>query len=83
MTLSAKATKNIPRPYANDIIASIPPGSIYFGGTDPGRFLITAMEKSQVNADPFFLLTQNALADGNYLDYLRSMYGGQNLHSHS
>ena len=63
--------------YANDIIASIPPGSIYFGGTDPGRFLITGMEKSQVNADPFFLLTQNALADGTYLDYLRSMYGGK------
>jgi len=61
--------------YGNDIITSIPPGSIYFGGTDPGRFLITGMEKSQVNADPFFLLTQNALADGTYLDYLHSMYG--------
>jgi hypothetical protein len=63
--------------YANDIIASIPPGSIYFGGTDPGRFLITGMEKSQVNADPFFLLTQNALADSTYLAYLRGMYGGK------
>ena len=63
--------------YGNDIIESIPPGSIYFGGTDPGRFLITGMEKSQVNADPFFLLTQNALADGTYLSYLRSMYGGK------
>ena len=61
--------------YASDIIDSIPPGSVYFGGTDPGRFLITAMCKSQVNADPFFVLTQNALADGTYLDYLRSMYG--------
>jgi hypothetical protein len=63
--------------YASDIITSIPPGSIYFGGTDPGRFLITGMEKSQVNADPFFLVTQNALADGTYLDYLRGMYGGK------
>ena len=61
--------------FGNDIIASIPPGSIYFGGTDPGRFLVTAMCKSQVNADPFFVLTQNALADGSYLDYLRAMYG--------
>ena len=61
--------------YAHEIIGSIPPGSIYFGGTDPGRFLITGMEKSQVNADPFFLLTQNALADSTYLDYVRSMYG--------
>jgi hypothetical protein len=63
--------------YAKDIIDSIPPGSVYFGGTDPGRFLITAMQKSQVNGDPFFTLTQNALADGTYLDYLRSMYGGR------
>jgi hypothetical protein len=61
--------------YANDIIESIPPGSVYFGGTDPGRFLITAMQKSQVDGDPFFTVTQNALADGTYLDYLRSMYG--------
>src|ERR1035437_2105194 len=58
-----------------NIIASIPPGSIYFGGTDPGRFIVTALQKSHVNADPFFTLTQNALADGTYLDYLRAMYG--------
>lgn len=61
--------------YAKDIIQSIPAGSIYFGGTDPGRFLITAMQKNQVAGDPFFTLTQNALADGTYLDYLRLMYG--------
>ena len=61
--------------FANDIIHSIPPGSIYFGGTDPGRFLVTGMEKSQVNGDPFFLVTQNALADSTYLDYVRGMYG--------
>jgi hypothetical protein len=33
------------------------------------------MCESHVNADPFFVLTQNALADEIYLDYLRSMYG--------
>ena len=33
------------------------------------------MEKSHVNGDPFYGLTQNALADGTYLDYLRGMYG--------
>jgi hypothetical protein len=61
--------------FGRDIIDSIPPGSIYFGGTDPGRFLVTALCKSQVNADPFFTVTQNALADGGYLAYLRGMYG--------
>ncbi|MDD5139832.1 MAG: hypothetical protein PHY43_06170 [Verrucomicrobiales bacterium] len=63
--------------FGNGIIESIPAGSIYFGGTDPGRFVITAMQKSQVKADPFFTLTQNALADSTYLDYVQSMYGGE------
>jgi hypothetical protein len=61
--------------FGNDIIESIPPGSIYFGGTDPGRFIVTVLQKSHVKADPFFTLTQNAMADSSHLDYLRAMYG--------
>lgn len=61
----------------DDIVNSIPAGSIYFGGTDPGRGLPTAFCKSQVDANPFYTLTQNALADGTYLDYLRRTYGPQ------
>ncbi|MGO8682658.1 MAG: M56 family metallopeptidase [Limisphaerales bacterium] len=63
--------------FGTNIIASIPPGSIYFGGTDAGRFIVTALQKSHVKADPFFTLTQNALADSTYLDYLRGMYGNK------
>jgi beta-lactamase regulating signal transducer with metallopeptidase domain/tetratricopeptide (TPR) repeat protein len=63
--------------FGQDIVKSIPRGSIYFGGTDSGRFLVTALSASHVNADPFFTLTQNALADNNYVDYLRSMYGSR------
>jgi hypothetical protein len=63
--------------FGADIIASIPPGGIYFGGTDAGRFIVTTLQKSQVDGDPFFTLAQNAFADGVYLDYLRSMYGGK------
>ena len=62
---------------ADGIINSIPAGSIYFGGTDPGRGVPTAFCKSHADADPFFTLTQNALADGTYLEYLRAMYGGR------
>jgi RNA polymerase sigma factor (sigma-70 family) len=61
--------------FGDDIIESIPAGSIYFGGTDQGRFIVTALCKSQVKADPFFTVTQNALADDTYLAYLRGMYG--------
>lgn len=63
--------------FGHDTLAAIPPGSLYFGGTDPGRFIITAMSKSHADADPFFTLTQNALADGTYLEYLRRMYGAR------
>ncbi|HXR06648.1 MAG TPA: M56 family metallopeptidase, partial [Candidatus Acidoferrum sp.] len=51
------------REFGEGIIRSIPPGSIYFGGTDAGRGLVTAFCRSQPEADPFFTLTQNALAD--------------------
>jgi hypothetical protein len=61
--------------YGRDIIKSIPPGSIYFGGTDPGRGVITAMSESHAKGKSFYTVTQNQLADGNYLDYVRVMYG--------
>ncbi len=63
--------------FGDDIIQSLPAGSIYFGGTDPGRFIVTLLQKSQVHADPFFTLTQGALADGSYMDYLRQIYGAR------
>jgi beta-lactamase regulating signal transducer with metallopeptidase domain/tetratricopeptide (TPR) repeat protein len=63
--------------FADGIIDSISAGSIYFGGTDPGRGVPTAFCKSHADADPFFTVTQNALADGTYLNYLRAMYGGK------
>ncbi|MCX6927780.1 MAG: hypothetical protein NT154_31905 [Verrucomicrobia bacterium] len=62
---------------ADGIIKSIPVGSIYFGGTDPGRGVPTAFCKSHADADPFFTVTQNALADSTYLEYLRAMYGAK------
>src|SRR5262245_6427561 len=61
----------------DDLINSIPPGSIYFGGSDSGRGLPTAFSKSQIDADPFYTLSQNALVDGSYLNYLQNMYGAQ------
>jgi hypothetical protein len=61
--------------YGNDIIKSIPPGGIYFGGTDAGRGIITAMSESHAEGKPFFTLTENLLVDSTYLAYLRAMYG--------
>jgi len=61
--------------FARGIIDSIPRNEIYFGGTDPGRGVITAFVKSHADADPFFVLSQNPLADSLYLQYLRAIYG--------
>ena len=61
--------------FGKGVIRSIPPGNIYFGGTDAGRGLVTALCKSHAEADPFFTISQNALTDGRYLDYVRAMYG--------
>ena len=63
--------------FGNDIIKSIPDGSIYFGGADPGRFVVTALMESHADGKPFFMLSQNPLADATYLHYLRAMYGGK------
>ncbi|MDG1890884.1 MAG: DUF2723 domain-containing protein [Verrucomicrobiota bacterium] len=61
--------------------------AILFGGTDPGRFNPTYMifcesfiPPSKKPRDPDFdrrdvyIITQNALADGTYLDYIRAHY---------
>jgi len=60
--------------FTRDILNSIPAGSVYFGGTDAGRFLITAAVAGAEPADRFVVLTQNALADGAYLEYLRALH---------
>jgi len=61
--------------FGNDIIQSIPTNSIYFGGTDPGRFVVSALSKSYSAGRPFFIITQNQLADATYLDYLLTLFG--------
>ena len=60
-----------------EITNSMPSGSIYFGGSDPGRFLFAFLNSSRTNGEPFFTLTQNALHDGMYLESVREMYGGK------
>jgi len=58
-----------------DFMKALPPGCIYFGGTDPGRGLPTALCRAP--GDPFFVLSQNPLADPRYMDYLRYLYGAR------
>ncbi len=62
--------------------------TILFGGTDPGRFCPTYMifcdsfippncqpaQDQKFDRRDVYLITQNALADGTYLNYLRAQY---------
>src|SRR5436190_5394733 len=70
-----------------DIYPEMPRNTILFGGTDPGRFCPTYMifcesfiPPKDKPRDPEFdrrdvyLITQNALADGTYLQYIRAHY---------
>ncbi|MDA1045196.1 MAG: hypothetical protein O3C57_08240, partial [Verrucomicrobia bacterium] len=49
--------------------------AIFFGGTDPGRFVPTYMIYSARVREDVHLITQNALADRTYLHVMRDLYG--------
>lgn len=82
-------TKMAPAPKGVDGKPLYPPmtkDAVLFGGTDPGRFNPTYMifsasfleEKDRANPAfdrrDVYIITQNALADGTYLSYIRAHY---------
>ncbi len=62
--------------YGDSILGSLKPGMIYAGGTDPGCFIATMLNETS-EGEHHIVLTQNALADGTYLNYLNYLYGDQ------
>jgi len=62
--------------YGNAILGSLKPGMIYVGGTDPGMF-IPNMLNATSDGEQHIVLTQNALADASYREYLNDLYGNQ------
>ena len=73
---------------ATNIYPEMDRNTILFGGTDPGRFCPTysifcdsfiphscqPVQDQKFDRRDCYLITQNALADGTYLDYLRAQY---------
>ena len=51
--------------------------AVFFGGTDPGRFVPTYMIYSARVREDVSLITQNALADNTYMSVMRDLYGDQ------
>jgi len=60
--------------YGNAVLDSLRPGMVYLGGNDAGQFIPTLLTDTSGSA-PHIVLTQNALADSSYLEYLRFRYG--------
>jgi hypothetical protein len=60
--------------YGNAVLDSLRPGMVYVGGTDLGRW-IPALLNGTLDGERHVVLTQNALADRLYLDYLEFQYG--------
>jgi tetratricopeptide (TPR) repeat protein len=62
--------------YGNSILNSLQPGMVYVGGTDPGRGIPTLLNATG-DGEQHIILTQNALADASYLQYVNFLYGDQ------
>ncbi len=58
----------------NEILGSLKPGEVYFGGTDPGRWIPELVNETGAG-EPHVIITQNALADARYLEFLQTLYG--------
>lgn len=53
----------------------VPPGAIFFGDSDLGRFAISCAMESQQPDKRFSVITQNQLVDYSYWDYVRYLWG--------
>jgi hypothetical protein len=62
--------------YGQAVLGSLRPGMVYVGGTDPGRFIPTLLNETGAD-ERHIILTQNALSDGNYLNYFDFLYHDQ------
>jgi len=51
--------------------------AIFFGGTDPGRFVPTYQIFCPQDRPDVYLITQNALADATYTNVMRDLYGAE------
>lgn len=60
--------------YGNAILDSLRPGMVYVGGTDNGRWIPELLNETS-GGERHIILTQNALADLTYLDYVDLQYG--------
>ena len=66
--------KNFGYIYGEEIMKICKPNTIYYGGTDPGRFVPMYMINVDRMREDCWLITQNGLADDSYTTVLRDRY---------
>ena len=59
--------------YGNAILSSLRPGMVYIGGTDNGRWIPELLNETS-DGERHVIITQNALADSRYLEYVSELY---------
>jgi hypothetical protein len=59
--------------YGEAVVGALRPGMVYVGGTDPGRYIPTLLSETS-QGERHIVLTQNAFADGTYLDYINFLH---------
>jgi len=60
--------------YGQAVLGALLPGMVYVGGTDAGRYIPTLLNETS-GGEPRVIVTQNALADSGYLEYLGFLHG--------
>jgi hypothetical protein len=60
--------------YGEATLGALRPNMVYVGGTDPGRGIPTLLNETS-DGERHIVITQNALADASYLQYLTFLYG--------
>jgi len=59
--------------YGNAVLDSLRPGMVYVGGTDYGRWIPELLNETS-GGEQHIIVTQNALADSRYLDFVNTLY---------
>jgi hypothetical protein len=62
--------------YGHAALDALRPGMVYVGGTDNGRWIPELLNDTS-EGEHHIVITQNGLAAGDYLDYVRLQYDGQ------
>jgi hypothetical protein len=60
--------------YGHAILDSLKPGMVYVGGTDNGRWIPELLNDTS-DGEHHIIVTQNALADSRYLEFVSDLYG--------